>query len=83
MIKHLRLPALLLAGATITATGRTEEANFQSMTNTHDLDLPAWGPFSKNMRASRTFPTCRPDCDSMSRCYGLYRGRVLIPNVQF
>ena len=58
--------------------------DFTALTNSHDIHLPAWGPYSKKYAGISHIPDLKSGLRfDVSVLPGYYRSRVLIPNVLF
>ena len=76
--------AWLLVCAGIAAKGQLGDMNLQSLSGTHDINLPAWGPYSKKYAGLSHLPDLKQGLRfDVSVLPGYYRSRVLIPNVLF
>jgi len=76
--------ALLVVCSGLAVEGEPVELNFQSLAGTHDLNLPAWGPYSKKYAGISHIPDLKAGLRfDVSVLPGYYRSRVLIPNVLF
>lgn len=66
------------------ATAHSLDIDFNALRNTHDLRLPAWGPYSKKYAGISHTPNLKTGLRfDVSVFPGFYRGGVLIPNVLF
>jgi len=84
MFKRCWLSALLVVFAGIAARGQPIDLDLNSLANTHDIHLPAWGPYSKNYAGISHIPDMQRGLRfDVSVLPGFYRGGVLIPNVLF
>ncbi len=75
---------LFIAQVSSAQTNQQLAVDFNKLTNSHDINLSAWGPYSKkyagvshiyDMNAGMRF--------DFSVLPGFYRNKILIPNVQF
>jgi hypothetical protein len=87
MINNWRLLAAMLAFTRMAAWSQMTkplEMDFQQLAGTHDIQLPAWGPFSKKYAGISHIPDLKAGLRfDVSVLPGYYRSRVLIPNVLF
>ena len=85
MVKlHCILALLICVSVGISVKGQPLEVDFKSLADTHDINLPAWGPFSKKYAGISHIPNLKEGLRfDVSVLPGYYRSRVLIPNVLF
>src|SRR5438270_8229309 len=86
MRKTIGLVALILCCATGFAAGPAKplDLDFKALENTHDINLLAWGPYSKKYGGISHIPDLKAGLRfDVSVLPGYYRSKVLIPNVLF
>src|SRR5204863_4589856 len=86
MRKTIGLVGLTLCCATGFAAGPAKplDLDFKALENTHDINLPAWGPYSKKYAGISHIPDLKAGLRfDVSVLPGYYRSKVLIPNVLF
>lgn len=73
-----------IAQALLAQTNQPLSVDFSKITNSHDISLPAWGPYSKKYAGvSHIYDMKSGMRFDFSVLPGFYRNKILIPNVQF
>lgn len=78
--------ALLLAATSgeASAQSRVEALNFSKLNHTHDVTVPAWGPYTKRyMGISHIADSAKGLRFDLSVMPGFYRQKVVVPNVLY
>jgi hypothetical protein len=58
--------------------------NFIDLNDSHDIQLPSWGPYSKKYAGTSHLPDVRSGMRfDFSVLPGFYRNKIIVPNVQF